>query len=210
MRDHRREPYLQALDVPAARSKAAGRHSGDDVAALLPTADVVYDEQPVAEVDGQRDSRVRDRPQVDDVRGPIAESGHAHPRKQAGPRRGPRCPRWPQRHEPTRQLARRQATSHLQRSRVDATFLQDATAGHATTLTAQYPDRKGPLVLRSPIDPFTPAVELAAAIRRKEVSPVEVVDSYLERMDRLDCRLNAFCHRADDDVRNAASAQRMR
>ncbi|OLZ63767.1 hypothetical protein AV521_37795 [Streptomyces sp. IMTB 2501] len=60
--------------------------------------------------------------------------------------------------------------------------------------------------MRSPIDPFTPAVELAAAIRRKEVSPVEVVDSCLDRMDELDPRLNAFCHRADDDVRKAASA----
>jgi amidase len=56
-----------------------------------------------------------------------------------------------------------------------------------------------------PIDPFTPAVELAAAIRRKEVSPVEVAEAYLDRMDRLDGRLNAFCHRADDDVRRAAS-----
>jgi amidase len=61
-------------------------------------------------------------------------------------------------------------------------------------------------MMRSSIDPFTPAVELAAAIGRKEVSPVEVVDGYLERMDQLDCRLNAFCHRADDDVRKAASA----
>src|SRR6266487_833693 len=60
--------------------------------------------------------------------------------------------------------------------------------------------------MRSPIDPFTPAVELAAAIRSKDVSPVEVADCYLERMDELDPRLNAFCHRADDDVRNAASA----
>jgi amidase len=60
--------------------------------------------------------------------------------------------------------------------------------------------------MRSPLDPFTPAVELAAAIRRKEVSPVEVVETYLERMDELDGRLNAFCHRADDDVRKVASA----
>ncbi|MFG2147230.1 amidase [Streptomyces sp. NPDC048696] len=60
--------------------------------------------------------------------------------------------------------------------------------------------------MRSPIDPFTPAVELAAAIRRKEVSPVEVADCFLKRMDELDPRLNAFCHRADDDVRKAASA----
>src|SRR4029453_11851949 len=59
--------------------------------------------------------------------------------------------------------------------------------------------------MRYPIDAFTPALELAAAIRRKEVSPVEVVDMYLDRIDDLDPRLNAFCHRADDDVRKAAS-----
>ncbi|MEY9848773.1 amidase [Streptacidiphilus sp. BW17] len=56
------------------------------------------------------------------------------------------------------------------------------------------------------IDPFTPAVELAEAIRRKEVSPVEVADCYLDRIDALDPALNAFCHRADDDVRKAAAA----
>ena len=75
---------------------------------------------------------------------------------------------------------------------------------------AQHPDQKGQLVMRYPIDPFTPAVELAAAIRRKEVSPVEVVDSYLERMDELDPQLNAFCHRADDEVRQPRRPQRMR
>lgn len=57
----------------------------------------------------------------------------------------------------------------------------------------------------SPIDPFTPAVELAAAIRRKDVSPVEALDSYLARVDAFDERLNAFCFRADDDARKAAS-----
>jgi amidase len=65
-------------------------------------------------------------------------------------------------------------------------------------------DQRGPLAMHHPIDPYTPAVDLAAAIRRKEVSPVEVVDGYLDRMDELDPRLNAFCHRADDDVRKAA------
>ena len=57
-----------------------------------------------------------------------------------------------------------------------------------------------------PIDAFTPALDIAAAIRRKDVSPVEVVDMYLDRMDELDPRLNAFCHRADDEVRTAARA----
>ncbi|HET6686969.1 MAG TPA: amidase [Jiangellaceae bacterium] len=60
--------------------------------------------------------------------------------------------------------------------------------------------------MRDPIDPFMPALELAAAIRRQQVSPVEVVDMYLDRMDELDPRLNTFCHRADDDVRKAARA----
>lgn len=56
------------------------------------------------------------------------------------------------------------------------------------------------------IDPFTPAVELAAAVRRREVSPTELADLYLERIDGLDGELNAFCHRADDEVRAAAAA----
>jgi amidase len=58
----------------------------------------------------------------------------------------------------------------------------------------------------STIDPFMSALELAVAIRRKEVSPVEVADCYLERIDNLDPRLNAFCYRVDDEVRLAASA----
>ena len=55
------------------------------------------------------------------------------------------------------------------------------------------------------IDPFTSAVDLAAAVRRKDVSPVELVELYLDRIEQLDGRLNAFCHRADDEVRRAAS-----
>ena len=51
-----------------------------------------------------------------------------------------------------------------------------------------------------------PAEELAEAIRHKELSPLEVADGYLARIDELDPRLNAFCHRADDEVRKAASA----
>jgi amidase len=54
------------------------------------------------------------------------------------------------------------------------------------------------------MDPFTPAVDIAAAIRRKEISPVEVADLYLDRIEQFDGTLNAFCHRADDEVRDAA------
>jgi amidase len=55
------------------------------------------------------------------------------------------------------------------------------------------------------ITPFTPAVEQAAAVRRREISPVELVELHLARVDRLDGELNAFCHRADDDVLAAAA-----
>jgi amidase len=54
------------------------------------------------------------------------------------------------------------------------------------------------------MDAFTPAVEIAAAIRAKDVSPVEVADLYLDRIEQFDGQLNAFSHRADDDVRDAS------
>jgi amidase len=56
--------------------------------------------------------------------------------------------------------------------------------------------------------PFTSATELATAIRAKEVSPVEVMETYLARVDRIDPVLNAFAFRDDDralaDARAAA------
>ena len=42
--------------------------------------------------------------------------------------------------------------------------------------------------MRYPIDPFTPAVERSAAVRRKQLSPVELVDRDLEPMDELNRR----------------------
>jgi aspartyl-tRNA(Asn)/glutamyl-tRNA(Gln) amidotransferase subunit A len=50
------------------------------------------------------------------------------------------------------------------------------------------------------------AVELAAAVGRRELSPVEVVEAVQRRMDRLEPSLHAFCHRADDDALAAARA----
>lgn len=50
------------------------------------------------------------------------------------------------------------------------------------------------------MDPFTSATELAAAVRRREVSPVELVELYLSRIDQIDPTLNAFCHRDDERV----------
>lgn len=54
------------------------------------------------------------------------------------------------------------------------------------------------------MDPFLTATELAAAIRDRSLSPVEVAECYLDRIDRLDTELNAFVWRNDDDVREAA------
>ena len=56
------------------------------------------------------------------------------------------------------------------------------------------------------MDPFTSATELAAAIRRRELSPVEVVDTYLARIDETNPLINAVVWRNDDEVRSAARA----
>ncbi len=40
--------------------------------------------------------------------------------------------------------------------------------------------------------PFLSAAETALAIKAKEVSPVEVVRSYLDRIDRLYSKLSAY------------------
>ncbi|MEE8442566.1 MAG: amidase family protein, partial [Dehalococcoidia bacterium] len=39
---------------------------------------------------------------------------------------------------------------------------------------------------------FMSAIELAEAVKSKQVSPVELVQSYLERIDRLDPGLHAY------------------
>jgi aspartyl-tRNA(Asn)/glutamyl-tRNA(Gln) amidotransferase subunit A len=50
------------------------------------------------------------------------------------------------------------------------------------------------------------AVELARAVRARELSPVDVVEAVQRRMDRLEPRLHAFCHRADAEALDAARA----
>ena len=51
---------------------------------------------------------------------------------------------------------------------------------------------------------FTSALDLAASVRRKEVSPVELVDGALARVARLNPTLNAFSEVQADDARAAA------
>src|SRR5947208_765348 len=53
---------------------------------------------------------------------------------------------------------------------------------------------------------WTPATELAALIRKKKVSPVEVLDTVLERIERLNPKLNAFVTLTDEQARREAKA----
>ena len=50
------------------------------------------------------------------------------------------------------------------------------------------------------------ALEAAAAVRRREVSPVELVDHALDRIDRLDEQVGAFVTLTDERARAAAKA----
>ncbi len=56
------------------------------------------------------------------------------------------------------------------------------------------------------MEAFTSALDLAAAIKRKEISPLEVVDFYLNRIDRLNPELNAIIWRRDEELRREAEA----
>jgi len=53
---------------------------------------------------------------------------------------------------------------------------------------------------------WLPATELAALIRRKKVSPVEVVDAVLDRVARINPRLNAFVTLTEEPARRDAKA----
>ena len=54
------------------------------------------------------------------------------------------------------------------------------------------------------MDAFASALDIAAAIKAKEVSPLEVADVYLARIDKLERDLNTFAHQDPDRVRRAA------
>ena len=53
---------------------------------------------------------------------------------------------------------------------------------------------------------FSPAYEVAQRIRKKEVSPVELVDLYLERIAALNPKLNAYLTVTESEARSAAVA----
>jgi amidase len=54
------------------------------------------------------------------------------------------------------------------------------------------------------MDAFSSAVDIAAAIKAKDVSPLEVADAYLARIDKLEHDLNTFAHQDPERVRRAA------
>src|SRR5581483_4637450 len=56
----------------------------------------------------------------------------------------------------------------------------------------------------SELSPFTPATELAASLRAREVSAVELLDSCLAEVDRLNGELNEVTWRNDEEARAAA------
>lgn len=55
------------------------------------------------------------------------------------------------------------------------------------------------------MDPFRSATELAASIRRRQLSPLEALDACLERVDQLNPTLNAVIWRNDGDARSEAT-----
>jgi amidase len=55
------------------------------------------------------------------------------------------------------------------------------------------------------LDPFTPATELAAALRRRELSAAELLDACIAAVDARDPELNAVIWRNDEDARTAAA-----
>jgi aspartyl-tRNA(Asn)/glutamyl-tRNA(Gln) amidotransferase subunit A len=60
--------------------------------------------------------------------------------------------------------------------------------------------------MRSDALAYLSAIDLADLIRRKQVSPVEIVEALLNRIERLNPRLNAYCVVTADAARTAARA----
>lgn len=53
---------------------------------------------------------------------------------------------------------------------------------------------------------YRSATEIAARIRRRDLSPLEVMDAFLARIEARDPSLNAFVHKAFDEARERARA----
>src|SRR5260370_34690722 len=51
---------------------------------------------------------------------------------------------------------------------------------------------------------FLPAVSMAEQVRKKQISPIELVDAHLTQIEKLIPRLNAFVHVDADRARRSA------
>ena len=54
--------------------------------------------------------------------------------------------------------------------------------------------------------PFTSASQLSALIKKREVSPVEAVEAYLDRIDGLNGTLHAYLTVCRDEMSNLSGA----
>src|SRR5690348_8887655 len=52
---------------------------------------------------------------------------------------------------------------------------------------------------------WAPATALARMVRTKDVSPVEIIDAYLERIERINPRINAYCTVVAEQARKGAA-----
>jgi amidase len=59
------------------------------------------------------------------------------------------------------------------------------------------------------LDPFSPATELAAALRQRELSAAELLDACIAAVDERNPELNAVIWRNDEDARAAAADRRL-
>lgn len=66
--------------------------------------------------------------------------------------------------------------------------------------------QEGRIVMTTDALCWTPATQLAALIRRKKVSPVEIVDAVLARIEKLNPRLNAYVLVLGEEARRQAKA----
>ena len=87
-------------------------------------------------------------------------------------------------------------------------FIQTSAAGLAALLPDPRADARGrepgPASASGPDLCFMPATDLAAAIRAKKVSPVEIMRAVYARLHEINPRINAFCTLTEDEALRAA------
>jgi hypothetical protein len=85
-------------------------------------------------------------------------------------------------------------------------FIQTAGAGLVTMMPSLRVDQTPTeeLAIHREGLCFTPATILAAAIRQKKVSPVEVITAVYERLYKINPKINAFCTLTEEPAHRMA------